>query len=227
MKKMKNRVIIIIPLATFLFGFFPTLLLCIRGSVFITKTVVMLPLIYNVSVMLGDSILLPLINYLLFRMIIQIWPAIKMDKKWIFSFAAIVIVLSFIGNYQIHEIWKNDSITDFIAFTPGKYSFVGLWHLVFSTLETSVLAVFPFLWFLCIKHKQIKYYKNIHKIWLIIFVFTTLGFFDMLNKYLFIFTDKSFLEVLLIDRFAFVTPTIALIIRFTFKYIERKSYNLK
>jgi len=223
---MKDKRLVIIPIVTFFIGFFPSLLMSIHYSVFDSREIVMLPLVYNVSVMFGDSFLLPLINYLLCRIIITIMDVIKANRKLVVIYLCGSIILSLLGNVILHLSWANDFITDFIAFSPGDFSIIGIWHLVFSTLETVVLSFFGLTWFLCVKHQMVSLYNKIHNLWIYIFIFTTLGFFDMLNKYFFVFLEKSFVEVLYIDKFAFFTPIASLLLLFVFKYLE-KHYSLK
>ncbi len=219
---MKNKHLLIVPLLTLLCGFIPFLLLSIYYSVFLSKTIVDIPLIFNTSVMIGDAILLPLINYMIFRYMFKISSIIKHYKKQFVYSMAISLLISSIINIIIHFVWANDNITDFIAYKPGAFSVIGIWHLIFSILQTTVFFVFIILWYLSIKSGTTNYLAELKKIWLFIFSFTILSIVDMFVKFIFIFQDKSLHEVLILDKFAFVTPITAIGLFAFFNYYERE-----
>ena len=139
---MKNKHLLAVPLFTLLCGFIPFLLLSIYYSVFCSKTIVDIPLIFNTSVMIGDAILLPLINYMIFKYLFKISSIISHYKKQFVYSVLISLLISSIINIIIHFAWANDNITDFIAFVPGTFSVIGIWHLIFSVLQTTVFFCF-------------------------------------------------------------------------------------
>ena len=59
--------IVIVPIITFFVGFFVFLTLSIINKAFWFNSSVDIPLIYNVSVMIGDSIILPITNFMIFN----------------------------------------------------------------------------------------------------------------------------------------------------------------
>ena len=132
------------------------------------------------------------------------------------------LLISIAINFITHLAWKNDNITDFIAFEQGQFSIIGLWHLFFSITQTTVFFIFIMLWYLAIKFKNSHLYAEIKRIWLFIFLFTLLSIVDMVFKYIFIFSDKSFYEVLVLDKFAFVTPLTALGLFIFFIFYEKQ-----
>lgn len=219
---MKNKFLFLVPFITLMVGFIPFLLFSIYYSVFISKSIVDIPLIFNTSVMIGDSILLPLINYKIIKYMLKIGDVTKQYKKLFISSMIIFILLSSVMNYIIHFSWSNDTITDFIAFAPGRFSIIGIWHLFFSIIQTTVFLIFILLWYLSVKSKKFYLLKELKKIWLLIFFFTLLSMVDMLVKYIFVFSEKSFYEVLLLDKFAFVTPLIAIGLFIFFNFYEKR-----
>lgn len=220
---MKSKYLVLAPSLTILVGFLPFLFLSIFYSVFYSKEIVDIPLVYNTSVMIGDSLLLPITNYLIFRHMIRVKVQIKQNKK-LFVICVIISFLISMGiNLFAHLAWKNDNITDFIAFEYGKFSLIGVWHLVFSIIQTAIFLVFIALCFLSIKAKKSHLYFELKRIWLLIFIFTTLSIVDMLFKYIFIFSEKSFYEILILDKFAFVTPLTTIGLFVFFKYYEKRN----
>ena len=80
-----QRKLLLVPIITILSGFFPFCLLSIYNGVFWINTTYDVPLIYNWSVMLGDSIILPLINYQIAKLLFWdiTFPRLAMMKKTI------------------------------------------------------------------------------------------------------------------------------------------------
>lgn len=218
---MNKKFLFLVPLLTLLTGFFSFLFLSFFYSVFYSKTVVDIPLVYNTSVMIGDAILLPIINYMIFKFMFRIGNIISQNKKLFIVSIIISLLISIAINLITHLAWKNDNITDFIAFEQGQFSIIGLWHLIFSITQTTVFFIFIMLWYLAIKFDS-HLYAEIMRIWLFILLFTLLGIVDMVFKYFFIFSDKTFNEVLVLDKFAFVTPLTALGLFFLFRIFEKK-----
>lgn len=219
---MKNRYLYIVPIITLLIGFIPFLFLSIYYSVFLPKSSVILPLIYNSSIMIGDAFLLPTLNFLIFSIIIRMNDVISQKKKIFLTYTIIAFLISVIMNSIIHIIWRDDFITDFVAFTPGEFSIIGIWHLTFSILQTTIFFIFPLLWYLSIKNRKIKITNKIKKTWIILFIFTLLSILDSVIKCFFIFPDRSLYEVFVIDKFAFATPSISICIFISFAYYENR-----
>lgn len=224
---MKNRYLFIVSIITLLIGFIPFLFLSIYYSVFLPKSNVILPLIYNSSIMIGDAILLPTLNFLIFGIIIKMSDIINRNKKFFYTYTIISFLISIVMNFIIHIVWRDDFITDFVAFIPGNFSIIGIWHLVFSILQTTIFFIFPLLWYLSIKNWNINITNKIKKTWIVLFIFTLLSISDSVIKCFFIFPEKSLYEVFVIDKFAFATPTIAIFIFIFFTYYERRIIIIK
>jgi hypothetical protein len=172
--------------------------------------------------MIGDAILLPIFNFSLFGIIVKMADVIKRYKRVFYNYSIIFLLFSIVINLLVHLAWSNDIVTDFIAFTPGEFSIIGIWHLIFSIIQTTIFLIFILLWYLSIKTQKPYLFNKLKKIWLYFFLFTLLSIVDMIVKYIFIFTEKSFYEVLAIDKFAFVTPLMAIGIFIFFNYYERR-----
>lgn len=219
MRLSEKKMLIAVPVLTFLVGFVSFASLSLYYQVFWFDSKVDIPLLYNVSVMVGDSILLPLINYMVLNLYFQLRMLINIKKLvvWIFLGLGLSIVINIIT----HNFWVHDNLTDFIAFSKGKYSLIGYIHLIFSIFQMSVLIVFPFLWFYSIKNKSDLEITYSFKIWKVIFLFSFLSTFDMLNKYLFVY-EQEILETVKNEGFPFVSPVFALVIMGVMNLIKKR-----
>lgn len=205
--------LLLIPLITILSGFIPFCLLSIYFRVFWINTIYDVPLVYNFSVIIGDSILLPLINYQIGKLLIEelsIRQILRM-KKMITIWVIIAIILSIFINVFAHLAWKNDIYSDFISTDRSKFILSGWWHLSFSILEMTILFTFPLFWYTLIKQKFQEGIKRCFKIWALIFIFSTLAIFDMIVKYFLVY-KIDFWETLMTDYFAFVTPIVSILL---------------
>ena len=208
-----QRKLLLIPLITVLSGFLPFCLLSIYSGVFWIDTTYDIPLIYNWSVMIGDSILLPIINYQIAKLLfwdITVLRLAKM-KKTIVIWIIITFLLSTVVNVFAHLAWKNDMYSDFISIDKINFLTSGWWHLIFSILEMTIMFLFPLFWLKSIEFKIINGVKRSIKIWFLVFFFSTLASLDMLMKFLFVY-KLTFLATLKTDYFAFVTPSIAILL---------------
>ena len=208
-----NRKLLWVPIITILAGFIPFCLLSIYYGVFWINTKYDVPLIYNISVMIGDFILLPLINYQICKLIF--WDIsvkqLTTKKETIVTWIIITLLLSTVLNVFAHLTWKNDLYSDFISIDRSTFLLSGWWHLFFSSLEMTILFLFPLFWFMSIKQKSTSGIKRSFKIWLLLFLFTTLAIFDMLMKFFFVY-KLSLLSTIKTDYFAFITPTISILL---------------
>ena len=213
-----NTFIKTIPIFTFIVGFLSFLILSIHYGVFFLDSPYDVPLILNMSVMIGDSILLPIINYSVFNLYFNILgyrkPNISLNI-WI----AISFFFSAILNLYSHISWVNDKFSDFIGFQQGEFSIIGYWHLIFSIIQFLILLIYPFLWFQSISIRNETAILYSKKIWIYFFLFTSLGTFDMLNKYLFVYSD-TLIQTIRNEGFPFLTIIISLILLLVMRILE-------
>jgi hypothetical protein len=163
--------------------------------------------------MIGDSILLPLINYQIAKLIF--WditiPRLVNMKSTIVNWIIITLLLSTVINVFAHLTWRDDMYSDFISLDRATFLISGWWHLSFSILEMTIMFIFPFFWFKSIKLKIINGVNRSVKIWSLLFIFSSLASFDMLMKFFFVY-KLTFGATLKTDYFAFVTPSISILL---------------
>lgn len=223
MQSSKSFNLTLVPVITLIIGFISFLLLSIYYKVFWFNSKYDIPLIYNVSVMLGDAILLPTINYKIFNLLLNYLgiEVIKKNTRKLLIWLAVATTISLLTNISTHLYWVNDQYTDFVGFRQGEFSIIGYWHLIYSILQMLLLLMFPFLWLIAIKEKKINGIKYSHNIWKFVLIFSTLAIFDMLNKYFFIYRNNTILYAMQVDKFAFMTTILSLSLYFVMRYIEK------
>ena len=217
----QNKInLVFVPIITFLIGFFSFLTLSIYYQVFWVSSEYDIPLIYNMSVMIGDSILLPIINFKIFNLYFNLLGQRK-PKKHFIIWLFIAFIISSLLNVFSHLTWINDEFTDFVGFSQGYFSLIGYWHLIFSILQMMILLAFPYLWYYSIKMNSGKSVKYSFHIWIYFFLFTLLGTFEMINKYLFVY-DNTLFYTIKSEGFPFTTSFLAILLLITMRYIQKR-----
>ena len=222
----KNNKLIIIPVITLLAGFVSFVILSIHFKVFWITSKYDVPLIYNVSVMVGDFIILPILNYKIFNLFIFKIGADKIQKyrKTLIAWIIIAFAISLLSNIFTHLYWVNDPVTDFISFTPGKFSIIGYWHLVYSIIQMFILFMFPFFWVVAVKENNNEAIKYSHHTWLYVLAFSTLAIFDLLMKYFFVNHSATLMSVIQKDKLAFITVILSFLLLYIMKKYEKRIY---
>lgn len=211
---MKNRYLWIAPIATLLFGFIPSLILSIHYKVFFLSSSYNIPLCINASVMLGDSILLPIINYYIIRALIKYKNQFWLDLRWdgVLLFLSSMLFIGAILSIAIHLYWVGDDVTDFVGLKKGVISVPGITHLIFTSLQLTIAISFSAM----VIKAYIAKYLNILRLSLIpmrLFVgFTFLSIIDMINKKLFVYKTTPFKDILIHDSYTFGTISFSIIL---------------
>jgi len=179
-----------IPILTFLFGFFLFFVSSLISNSFFLDSQYDYPLLIFPTILLGDSILLPIFNYKFFNMIRNI--DIKPNSKFKILFAIIVsfIASSFI-NIFIHSTWIHDNYTGFMDLESEELSFAGYSHLIFSILQTMIVFCFIFFSLFIFNYKTNNYKSTINT-WLIFLVFSLLSIVDF-------FVQTWYLKIAIVD----------------------------
>jgi len=224
---MKN--IIIVPILTFFFGFFSFTILSIYNGCFWFSENFDIPQISSTAVMIGDSLILPTINFMVFNLFFNI-----LDKKHIVEYKKklqigllLFSIISVYVNILSHENWSNDRISDFISFKQGGLTIAGYVHFVFSMLEIIILLLFPLLWYISIQSKNAIAIAYSKRIWKRVFLFTWFAIIDMFIKHSFFYKNKTLLESMRIERFPFLPCLSALVLFLVMRRIELQKSNVR
>lgn len=209
-----------VPIITIAMGFLSFVVLSIYYGVFFLDSIYDVPLILNMSVMIGDSLLLPIINYKLFILYfryLNLGRPIGGQTLWLI----LLLLISTILNIYTHVSWVDDEYSDFIGFQQGEFSIIGYWHMIFSIIQMCVLFIYPYLWYRSINIQNRNAIQYSKKIWNYLFLFTFLGTFDMLNKYLFVYNDSLY-HTIEREGFPFYTIIIAIILFYIMGELDKQ-----
>lgn len=218
---MNTKLFYFVPIITLLIGFISFTTISIIQGVFFIDSKYDIPLILNASVMIGDSIILPILNYRVFKLFFKNISSLNIKNLKIFIF--ITIILSILFNFYTHLSWVNDKYTDFVSLVPGQFSIAGYWHLIYSILQFEIIFIFIYSWINSIKRKDEFDIKYSIKTWYVLLFFSFMNFFDMINKHFFVY-QSSFSDTIEKEGFPFITTLITLIVLVTLSIYKKNIF---
>jgi hypothetical protein len=127
---------------TLVSGFIPFLVLSLLTGSFWSRSGVAVPLTLSPSILIGDSVLLPLFNGFAFPFVWDLVRRSILVRNRVIVSALVGLVLSAALNVYLHVLWSRDAYTGFIDPTRGTLSFGGWWHCAFGSLELVLVLVF-------------------------------------------------------------------------------------
>jgi hypothetical protein len=146
-----------IPLATLGLIFIPLLLMSIRMKAFWIDSPYDYPFVLIPAVFIGDPLLLPPLNYLIYLALKQVIPLLQeLTTRLIISSC---LLLSIIFNAYTHYLWSHDEFTGFMDPTYGTLSVAGWWHYVISVLQIAYIFIFMMFWVLTVKKQTPEVFK--------------------------------------------------------------------
>lgn len=174
-------------------GFVPFAVLSLLSGTFWPHSKVAVPLFLVPSVLIGDSILLPLFNRravpLLINFLRCTLPSSRISP-WLFALGA--LLASTCINAWLHFRWKADDYTGFIDPSPGQLSVAGKWHLVFSILQMTLVLWFLFLAFVAWKESGRTVHAEVARAWSIFMAYSALSIADFAVMHLVIAPGRPF-----------------------------------
>lgn len=222
---MQKSKLYFVPIVTFFVGFFAFFIFSLVNNAFYPDSAVDIPLIFQYTIMIGDSIFLPIINFMYFRLVYE-KIGIEILKKYKSLVTLIllgVFLLSIIINITTHFAWAADEFTDFIAYQTNTLSFGGWWHLIFSIFQSTILLSFPLFWYIAIKEKDIISINYSRKLWLFATIFGSLMIFNFLHQRSIIYGDLPFFKAIIEAKFTFFNIITSLVILLVMENIYKNS----
>lgn len=214
LSKIKKTIIILI---TLLFGFIPMFISAILTDSFIGNKYD-LPMIFNISIMFGDLVLLPIFNIKFVELFYKNKKNIITKKYKTIGKIILVSLLSACINLYSHFIlWPNDNITGFMDFHKGELAIGGWVHFFFSFLQ--MIIVFYYLIELPEIIKANKSNKLIRSLQKLLIIFVLLQIPDFILRNIKLNTINNFIGALLTDWPSVAVP-IVMIAYFTFLQIK-------
>jgi len=222
--------IFIIPVLTLSFGFIPMVILSYRLNALWLNSPYEFPLLKMPTVLIGDSIFLPLFNYRAYEFIRKN-PLKNLKKQWFVINLAISIGLSYLVNYFTHQLWTSDNHFGFMDIVPRELSVAGYYHFWFSLVQISVVVFFIGYAMRLYSENKIVAFKGTLNIWKIIIAFSSLTIFDFMVRQFFIYQNKEIIKALYNEASAFSSLIVSLILYFVGKlflfYSGKKGLRIK
>ncbi len=210
---------IIIPLTTLFLGFIPMVILSAITNSFWFSSTYAFPLVVIPSVLFGDSLILPILNYKIYDSI----TSANINSKINYTLMVISTMISLLINSYSHYLWTQDEFTGFMDTRLGYLSVAGWWHWFYSVLQLSVILYFVFMWIKYIQTMNARSYRSFLQTWLVFIGFTLLNFPGFFIKNGFIFYNQSWLESLGKELSSFF-PMVASVLFLVLVITARRKY---
>lgn len=216
---------IIIPLTTLCLGFIPMVVLSLLTDSFWLNSPFDFPLVVIPSVLIGDSLFFPIINYKIFSSL----NLVNIKKQKSVILATISLIFSLLINSYSHYLWTQDKYTGFMDMEIGSLSIAGWWHWGYSVIQMFLILYFAFVW---INHNTTisdTHYKKFMQTWLIFIGFSSLNLPGFIFKYHFILFTNSLITALRMEITSFIpmlaSILLAVAMSATRKYTKARRYS--
>lgn len=210
---------------TFFGGFFMILILSIFTRVFWFSSNLDFPLITSPIILIGDSFLLPVINYRIYIFIRNNFRKLSIDRKILIIYVFASFLISIALNIFTHfYIWTNNQYTGYFNPTPNHFSIVCWWHFAFSIVQMWLIAIFILFWVCSIKVLTRKEFKYNIVTWGIFVCFCLLEIGNFLVKHLIVLKTSNLAQAFLNDEFSFVLLLLSILIYLTSIIISKMKF---
>lgn len=217
--KEKHSFFLIISTITLCIGFVPMLVISLRTNSFWLSSPYDFPLVTIPSVLIGDSLLLPFLNYKIFCALRRL---MREKNNWLILFFSFLVSIAI--NSYTHFLWTQDMYTGFMDMTIGTLSFAGWWHWGYSIIQMTIIAYFVVIWMKEMPIIGRKYHKEFMRAWFIFVAFSSLSLLGFILKYLFIL-DESFIEALRMELVSFFPIILSILWAIFMKYYRARIVN--
>lgn len=197
-----------IPLATLCLGFIPMCVLSLLSDSFWLNSTHAFPLVAIPSILIGDSLLLPIINYKIYDSLKLV--NIKKQKSAIIT--AISMFSSLLINSYSHYLWIQDKYTGFMDTEIGRLSIAGWWHWGYSVIQMFLILYFAFVWIDQNTTINETKYKKFTQTWLIFIGFSLLNLPGFILKSSFILFSSSLITAFQMEITSFVPMFVSILL---------------
>jgi hypothetical protein len=203
--------------ATIILGFGPFLCLSLMTGTFWPRSHVSVPLSLSPSILVGDSLLIPLFN----RYAVPIvWRSLTEGRfsspvsarLWLLGFSSFAVSLAV--NVILHILWTKDAYTGFIDPLPGHLSLGGKWHCAFASLEMAFVLFFVEICLMFRLDKTRICRDDVVQSWRIFICYASMSIADALVMILVVGRPAS--ELAAPDLMALSPPILAVAVYFLF-----------
>lgn len=189
---------VLAPALTLILGIIPFVILSIKTESFWLDSNYNFPLTALPSIWVGDTFILPTLNYFIASTIIHSKSLLQASKKKLYLILLISTLVALIINSYTHYSWVQDSYTGFMDTTIGKLSLAGWWHFGFSILQMVIVLFFLGIWVMLLKRANLDVLIRFENTWKVFIAFTSVSILDFIVKDLIVFktpiSNISFLQ---------------------------------
>lgn len=176
---------IVIPLVTLLLIFFPMLIMSIRMNAFWIDSQYEAPFVLIPAFLIGDSLLLPPLNYFIYVALMQVIHMLK--KRTVFMSIFYCLLLSILLNSYTHYLWSHDAYPGIVDPQYGVLSTAGWWHYVMSIVEFTIVFTFVVIWVMTVRQQSREVFQAFERAIYILMVFNVVNMSGIfVNKDLFL-----------------------------------------
>jgi hypothetical protein len=202
---------IIVALVTLGLGFIPFIVLSLMTNSFWPQSSVAVPLTLVPSVLIGDSIVLPIFNGLLYRLLRKAFRTpVTRATKWVLVLYGVLCIAASAGvMIRLHLLWVSDKYTGFIDLMPGQLSTAGIWHVAFSTIQMAIALWFVGVSFWWIREADRLPRIDVLRVWAVFLVYASLSIADFVFNRMFILSTPATMN--LADFLALAPSLLALL----------------
>jgi hypothetical protein len=249
------KILRISPLAagivTFVFGFVAYSIPSIFDGTFFPTSSVAFPVTKIFTILIGDSIFLPILIGICVRFLCLLRENLDAVKSEAFAHNKLIdwllskrttlfgIGAAVLGNSFLHYVWIHDNYTGFMDTSFGKLTIAGWIHLVFSFFATSLVIVFVIngivvSLILLKSQRKIPTLLQAPSIFLkgllILFVFQSIQFFDLVYRTKYIFpnfgVNQEVLSVIFTDPQVYLS-IIPLLLILLLTFVAKEGQKMK
>lgn len=201
-----------VAICTVLFGFLPTAVMSIKANAFWLSSPYDFPFVAIPTVVFGDSILLPLLNYRFVRFVRYHTTGRFFKHRLGLAITVCLIALAFSVtiNSCLNYLWTHDRYTGFMDMTLGQLSAAGWWHYAFSVAQTAVVLSFVGLWIGLYKNRKLKAAHYGYKTWKVFVVFTSIALADFAVRQFYVLKTGTLTQALGRDWSSFLSLLLSL-----------------
>jgi hypothetical protein len=192
----KRLLPIIAAFITILLGGFPFLLFSLNTNSFWPHSSVNFPLTRVPSVLIGDTVLLPIFNAMAVDVLFNSRYRRVLDcvRKWVKAVVVVtVLAFSSIISGYLHYRWVHDQYTGFVNPQRGSISAGGLWHYFFSTGQMSIIILFLGVSALIAWQRIEGARSAVLRVWIVFLAYAALSLGDFAMKQRFVVHNPNLL----------------------------------
>ncbi len=195
----KTKPTLLIPVLTFVFGILTFSLFALQTNSFWFYSSVDIPILKLPTLYIGDTLFIPLFNYYLFDLYKKTKAQINY-KKYSTSFKIFVIlalIISLTINYFQHIEWTKDQYTGFIDVKLNMLSPVGWWHMIFASLEMTIMLLLLWIFTIILLEKNVTGFKRSKRLFWIFFIYSSFSILDFIIKERYVVNEANLVKAFL------------------------------